>query len=127
MDNYWKGCPPKMNDARFLTDYRQADVREVNRKRQIGIEDDHVLREYYQSNGEKFMDNEFNLLMRTNRCFTNSCIHTNPTRSNPELDYREMDLYNKVRMNKIKMGNPQFPTCKNLPNYRLTNTAGARY
>lgn len=114
MDNYWKGCPPKMNDARFLTDYRSSTRRELYIKYLNGIERDDDQRAFYQKNGENIMNNEWEILKRTQSCSPNACIHKSPTRTNPMSNYQELLLYNAVRTGKLKL-----PPCQKLKDYRM--------
>jgi len=127
MDNYWKGCPPRMDDGRFLQDFRTADRREQYIKHINGIVRDDDQRMFYQQNAEKIMDREWNILREKQSCFTNACIHQYPTRTSPGENHVERELYNAVRKNKITKKHPQYPHCPKLPDYRATHTQSSTY
>ncbi len=127
MDNYWKGCPPRMDDGRFLQDFRTADRREQYIKHINGIVRDDDQRLFYQQNAEQIMDREWKALRNTQSCFTNSCIHNYPTRTSPGSNYEELQLYNAVRKNKLTSDNKSFPHCKKMGDYRLTHTSNVEY
>jgi len=116
-----------MDDARFLTDYRQADTREQYIKTINGIVRDDDYRSFLQSNSETIMDNEWNVLRNTQSCFTNACIHNYPTRTSPGSNYEELKLYNAVRTDKLKRGDKNYPTCQKLPDFRMSHTKDSRY
>lgn len=119
-DNYWQGCPPKMNDARFLADYRTPTVREQFNKSINGITRDDDYRLFLQQNAERIMDTEWVYYRKTNSCSPNVCIHQNyPTRSNPANDNAEMKLHNDVRTGKTPSGQPE---CRKHEDYRMTVT-----
>lgn len=120
MDNYWKGCPPKMSDGRFLQDFRSADRREQYIKYVNNIVRDDEQRMLYQKYGSDIMDREWNLLKQTQSCFTNCCIHNYPTRTSPGTNYEELKIYNAVKTNKLKKTDKMYPLCKNLPDYRMS-------
>jgi hypothetical protein len=127
MDNYWKGCPPRMNDGRFLQDFRTADRREQYIKHINGIVRDDDYRMFLQQNGAKVMDKEWEILRKTQSCFTNACIHNYPTRTSPGSNYEELQIYNAVRTNKLKKSNKYYPHCKQMPDYRMSHTDGSTY
>jgi hypothetical protein len=127
MDNYFKGCPPRMNDGRFLQDFRQANTREQYIKTINGIVRDDDYRMFLQQNGEQIMDKEWGVLRKTQSCQTNCCIHTYPTRTSPGSNYEELKLYNAVRSNRIKAGNANYPSCNFIPDYRMSHTQTAKY
>ena len=60
MDNFFKNCPPKMNDSRHLTDYRTATRREeyIKYVNNVVRNDDHRL--FLQQNADRFMNDEWN-------------------------------------------------------------------
>jgi hypothetical protein len=127
MDNYWKGCPPRMDDGRFLQDFRSPSRREQYIKHINGIVRDDDQRMFYQQNAEQIMDREWQILRRTQSCFTNACIHNYPTRTSPGSNYEELQMYNAVRKNKIMKEDKQYPHCKQMADYRLTHTGSAGY
>ena len=83
MDNFHNTCPPKMNDARCLTDYRSAKVREAITKKGNNIEDDNEFRFFLQSNGEKIINQSWSEL-KTQSCSANVCLYDCETRSTNE-------------------------------------------
>lgn len=127
MDNYWKGCPPRMNDGRFLQDFRMPDRREQYIKHINGIVRDDDQRMFYQQNGEMIMDREWDILRKTQSCFTNACIHNYPTRTSPGSNYEELKVYNAVRKNELKKNNKLYPHCKKMPDYRASHTNTTQY
>lgn len=127
MDNHFKGCPPRMDDGRFLQDFRTADRREQYIKHMNGIVRDDDQRMFYQQNGELIMDKEWNILKNTQSCFTNVCIHNYPTRTSPGSNYEELKLYNAVRRNKIDKSHPKYPKCDYMPDYRMHHTKLTQY
>jgi hypothetical protein len=120
MDNFHKNCPPRMEDGRFLTDYRQANTRELFRMSTNGITRDDEHRMFYQQKGGEIMDREWKTLRNGSSCFTNCCLHQNPTRSTPGMNHTEMQNYNKVR----KSGQSCIPNnaCDKLNDYRMSQT-----
>ena len=127
MDNFFQGCPAKMSDGRFLTDFRPADTREQYNKAINNIVRDDEYRIFLQQNGEKIQDAEWQQFKTKEACPTKRCIHTNPTRSTFGMSYNEMKLYNQVQTGKIKESDPNYPKCVVLPDYRLTQTNGVSY
>lgn len=53
MDNIFKSCPPKMEDGRFLTDYRTDSARNQYIKSINGLVRDDDYRIFLQQNTEK--------------------------------------------------------------------------
>jgi hypothetical protein len=127
MDNYYKNCPARMDDARFLTDYRTANTREQNIKMINGFVNDDEYRMFLQTNGETLMDRQWDVIKTTNSCKTNCCIHTDPTRSNNGMIYNEMKRYNAVRTGTIDKNNSNYPSCPVYFDYRMSNTEGTKY
>jgi len=127
MDNFFKGCPARMEDGRFLTDYRQADTREQYIRTINGITRDDDYRMFLQGNGESIIDREWDILRRTQSCQTNCCIHNYPTRTTPGSNYEELNLYNAVRTNRLKPTDNIYPRCSKKSDYRLTHTKKSSY
>ena len=75
MDNYFKDCPPKMDDGRYLTDFRPTSIREQFIKSINGIVRDDEYRNFLQKNGESIIDREWSALRKTQSCHTNECVH----------------------------------------------------
>ena len=127
MDNYFNTCPPRMNDGRFLEDFRQANTREQFIKMQYGITDEDDYRAFLQKNADSIMNNDWNILRNTQSCKTNCCIHNYPTRATPGMNYEELKIYNAVRNNTLQSNNPLYPACKQYPDYRAMHTSQVRY
>lgn len=125
MDNYYKNCPARMNDARFLTDYRTANTREQNIKMINGFVNDDEYRLFLQQNASKVMDNSWDVIKNKNMCRTNSCIHTNPTRTTNLLSYRELNKYNAVRTGLLQSNDAAYPNCQQYADYRSSFTDGS--
>jgi len=122
MDNYYKGCPPKMSDGRFLTDYRTAGTREQYIKTINGFVRDDEYRMFLQTNADRIIDRERHYIKVKNSCPTLTCVHKYPTRvTNGEL-HDEMKLYNNVQLGRIKFNNPKYPRCNNYPDSYMTYT-----
>jgi hypothetical protein len=118
MDNFFQQSPPRMEDGRFLTDYRQADTRELFRMASNGLTRDDEHRMFYQQNGSLIMNKEWDTLRSGSHIVTNCCLHQNPTRSTPGMNHNEMQNYNRVRTSRVQC-TPQ-NTCENLKDYRMT-------
>jgi hypothetical protein len=127
MDNFWKGCPPRMDDGRFLQDFRTPDRREQYIKAINGITRDDEQRKFYQNNAEVIMNKEWEILTQKQSCFTNCCVHNYPTRTTPGMNHEEMQIYNAVRKNKLQKNDPSYPSCKKLPDYRMSHVENAKY
>ena len=127
MDNFYKNCPPRMDDARFLTDYRIANTREQNIKMINGFVNDDEYRLFLQQNGEFIMDKEWTVIKGKNSCKTNCCIHTDPTRTNNGMLFKELKRYNTVRTGAITPNDPNYPVCPNYNDYRMSSTANSQY
>ena len=61
MDNYFKGCPPRMDDARFLTDYRSQDTINQSIQKMNGIVRDDDYRLFLQQNAGTIMDRQWDI------------------------------------------------------------------
>ena len=126
MDNYFKGCPPRMNDGRFLTDYRSQDTINQSIQKMNGIVRDDDYRVFLQQNAGTIMDRQWDISRKTQSCHTNACLHNYPTRTSPACNYAELKLYNDVRTNRLRKGDPGYPVCHNGADYRATVTANAK-
>lgn len=116
-DNFFKGCPPRMDDGRFITDYRPADTVNLRIMALNGIHRDDDYRMFLQKNASQIMDNQWRVTRQTQSCHTNACIHNYPTRSTNRMNYEELKTYNAVRSRQAPP-----PPCRNLPDYRSTET-----
>lgn len=127
MDNYFIGCPPKMEDGRFLTDLRTANTREQYIKTINGFVRDDDYRLFLQQNAEKIMDREWDQLKTSNSCRTNCCVHKYPTRTTNGTSYEELKTYNDVRTGRLKPTDAQYPVCPKMADYRMSHTNKSEY
>ena len=116
MDNFFKSCPPKMEDGRHMTDYRTATRREEYNKylNKIVRNDDYRL--FLQQNGSKYMDEDFNYFKKNYSCWVNECIHTYPTRMLPAWFVEERIKYDSLLDPSKKI----VYKCSEKKDYRLT-------
>jgi hypothetical protein len=114
-DNYWKGCPPKMSDGRFLTDYRTAVRREEYIKQLNGFIRDDEYRMFLVNNASDIANNTWSHLRQNNSCWLNECVHNYPTRVNPAQFVEERKNYDQLR----KPHEPKF-VCKVYRDYRFS-------
>jgi hypothetical protein len=96
MDNYYKGCPPKMSDGRHLTDYQPHTQLEERIKYINGISRDDEARLFLQANANKIMSREWDFLKKTRSCWLNECVHNYPVRMYPPWFAQEMRNYNST-------------------------------
>ena len=94
MDNVYKKCPAKMEDARFLTDYRSSNTRELYRRSLNSLIGTNEYRNFLQQNGEQIMDKEWDQIVAKNSCKATTCVHTGPSRPAHGGNRAEMQLYN---------------------------------
>jgi hypothetical protein len=118
MDNFFKNCPPKMNDSRHLTDYRTATRREeyIKYVNNVVRNDDHRL--FLQQNADRFMNDEWTYLKKTASCWENECVHNYPTRVYPPWFVEERVRYDSLQ-------NPNRKTtykCQEKEDYRVSVT-----
>ena len=73
MDNRYfnNGCPPLMQDARFITNY--SDKRKIDQqiKHINKITDIYSFKEFLQHNAKNIIDNERKIISQSNTCFVN--------------------------------------------------------
>jgi hypothetical protein len=120
MDNYFKECPPMMDDGRGLTDFRSSQVREELFRYKNGVSSENESRTFRINNGEQLMDNEWNKLRESRSCFPKQvCFHQSPTtRVTSAYNNAEILAYN---------GDLEAPKCAVDPrDYRMTSTNGSR-
>jgi len=129
MDNFYKGCPAKMADGRFLTDYRSANAREQYNKtiNGYGLAGDNQFRMFMQQNGEQIMDSEWDFYINQVACKPKCCVHTNPTRTTSGANFNELEVYDAVRQGKLKPTDKAYPICTKLADYRLTHSQKSAY
>jgi len=70
MDNrYYKyGCPPLMNDGRFISNYIRSSTFDQYIKNLNKIESSHQFRHYIQNNGSEIMNNIKSYYRENNTC-----------------------------------------------------------
>ncbi len=83
MDNFWKDCPPVMNDGRIFRDHRTAITREETVKALNKMNNNDTYRLFLMNNASKIMANQFAQYKLKSSCWKNQCVHTYPSRQNP--------------------------------------------
>jgi len=119
MDNYYKNCPPKMNDGRFTTNYKTASCYNEYIKYQNGITRDDDYRLFLQLNADKLMDSEWMNLRETDSCWNNACVHKYPLRMDPRDFGKELNDANLL-FNTQKL--PDDVKCDLYADYRMSET-----
>jgi hypothetical protein len=120
MDNFFKNCPPKMEDGRHLTDYRTATRREEYIKYVNNVVRNDDYRLLLQQNASKFMDAEWEYTKQTSSCWTNDCIHNYPTRVYPPWFVEE-----RLRHDSLQDPNKKhIYRCAEKNDYRLNSDGG---
>lgn len=124
MDNYYANCPPRMDDGRFLTNYKSSTHINEHIKYLNGIVRNDDYRLYLQLNGDKIQDNNWMQLKKNNSCWNNSCVHKYPLRMDPYLfsqERRDSDeqLKDSILPNSFK--------CEMYADYRMTQTPLQNY
>lgn len=119
MDNYFKECPPMMNDGRLFTDYRASQVREELFRYKNSIISENEARMLRTNNAETIMDTEWQHLRENSSCFAQKrCFHKSPTTL-------VSSIYNNTETHAYN-GLLQAPTCDTgHMDYRLTQTRGS--
>lgn len=114
MDNFYQSCPARMNDSRFITDYRNPTSRERDNKRLFGenIEEDEYRRLLQKHSSKLYVD-------MSNTCATNTCIHKGKTRVVNKDLYDELKRYNDVRTGRLVSSQPEYPKCTLFSSYKL--------
>jgi hypothetical protein len=107
-----------MEDGRHLTDYRTAVRREEYIKYVNNIVRNDDQRLFYQQNGEKIMNEEWDYFKKTASCVTNECIHNYPTRVYPPWFVEERQRYDQLQ--KCKREN--IYKCPTGVDYRITES-----
>jgi len=116
MDNFYKSCPPMMDDGRFLCDFRSGTVRNEYNKYINNINDDNNYRLFLQRNASKIMENQWFKLKKNNSCWKNECVHNYPNMVYPPWFVDERNNYNNLQNPNRKINFP----CKHFSDYRLT-------
>lgn len=112
MDNYFKTCPPRMEDGRHITDYRTATRREEYNRSANNLKHHNDHRIFMQQNAIAIMNNEWNHLKQTSSCRTKECVHTYPTRVYSPMFVEERQRHDKSQKT-------QTNTCEMKNDYRL--------
>ena len=119
MDNYYKNCPPKMDDGRFTTNYKSSSSINEYIKYMNGITRDDDYRLFLQINADKLMDTEWQYLRQNDSCWNNACVHHYALRMNPRLFSQERDNANMLFKQKEL---PDSFKCANYADYRMSDT-----
>lgn len=114
MDNFHKSCPARMNDSRFITDYRNPTVRERENKKLFGSD---ILDDKYRESLQKFGSKLY--IDLSNTCATNTCVHKGRTRVVNRDLYNELKTYNDVRTGKLVPSQSEYPKCSLFSSYKL--------
>ena len=124
MDNYYKNCPPKMDDGRFTTNYKTSSSIEEYIKYVNGITRDDDYRLFLQLNATKMMDSEWMWFRKNDSCWNNACVHNYPLRMDPK-DFVKERLNADLLFQTKDL--PDSFKCQRYPDYRLTNTPLQNY
>ncbi len=124
MDNYYDNCPAKMDDARFLTNYKTASCYNEYIKYMNGIVRDDDYRLFLQLNADKIMDSEWLYLRKNDSCWNNACVHKYNSRMDPRFFAQEREDANLLfKTNEL----PKRLNCPKFADYRLTTTPMQNY
>jgi hypothetical protein len=126
MDNIFKGCPARMDDGRFFTDYRTANTRNQYIKTINGLVRDDDYRGFLQQNTNTLMDNEWNY-MKQYSCTPKVCFHQYPTRVTNGENYNELTVYDAVKLGKMTPQDKGFPICDKFEDYRMSITKNTKF
>ena len=119
MDNYYKNCPAKMDDGRFITNWKTSSCYNEYIKYMNGIVRDDDYRLFLQMNADKIMDSEWMYLRKNDSCWNNACVHKYETRMDPRFFVQERQDANLLfKTNEI----PKTLKCQAFADYRATTT-----
>lgn len=124
MDNFYKNCPPRMDDARFTTNYKSDSSINEYIKYMNGITRDDDYRLFLQINAEKLMDSEWLHLRQNDSCWNNACVHNYSLRMDPRLFTQERENANMLFQSKEL---PENFKCTRFSDYRMTETPLQNY
>ena len=124
MDNYYKNCPPRMEDGRFTTNYKSASSINEYIKYMNGITRDDDYRLFLQLNADKLMDSEWLYLRQNDSCWNNACVHHYPLRMDPRLFSQERENANMLFQQKEL---PNSFKCTDYADYRMNETPMQNY
>lgn len=120
MDNYFKNCPPMMEDqGRHLGDYKTATRRNEYIKYINDIVRDDQYRLFLQKNGKEILDREWSWQRKNNSCWENDCVHNYPTRSLPRHMWQEREAYDSITNPKTHQALAPLRKCESWADYRL--------
>jgi hypothetical protein len=119
MDNFYQGCPPKMEDGRHLTDYQTATRRNEYIKYINDVWRDDQYRLFLQLNGKEMLDREWAYQKKNNSCWVNDCIFNYPTRALPRHYWQEMQAYNSISNLHTNKQLAPLRQCVKRPDYRM--------
>ena len=124
MDNYYRNCPAKMDDGRFITNYKSATCNNEFIKYMNGIVRDDDYRLFLQLNADKIMDSEWLYLIKNDSCWDNACVHKYPLRMDPRDFSQERERANLLfKTNDL----PDSFKCNIYSDYRMTETPIQKY
>ena len=119
MDNYFKECPPMMDDGRLFTDFRSSQVREELFRYKNCVSSENEARTLRIENADEIMDRDWTHLRANKSCFPRKrCFHKQPmTRVTTAYNNAEILAYN---------GELPAPECNmDCYDYRMTMTPGS--
>lgn len=120
MDNYFKNCPPMMEDqGRHLGDFKTATRRNEYIKYINDVWRDDQYRLFLQLNGQRILDREWNYHRQNNSCFVNNCVHNFPLRVNNRQLWEEKNIYDAVYGQNADPKFKKLAQCTNYADYRL--------
>jgi hypothetical protein len=120
MDNFFKTCPPMMEDqGRHLGDFKSSTRRNEYIKYINGIWRDDQYRLFLQTNGREILDREWNYQRQNNSCWVNDCVHNYPLRQTNAEFVQERLAYDSIfNLNTNKQLAPM-RQCKQYDDFRL--------
>ena len=121
MDNYYFNCPAKMDDGRFLTDYRTASTREeqtkqkINEQKGVNVERNDDFRVYLQLNGVNMINDQWKYERTHDACINNACAHQYPLRQSSK-DFTTERIQSGLLLSAAVL--PASMICKKYDDYR---------
>jgi hypothetical protein len=119
MDNFYQGCPPKM-DGRHLGDYQSSTRRNEYIKYINDITRDDQYRLFLQLNGKEIMDREWGYHNKYNRCNATDCVHNYPTRVNNGIFLQERVAYDSIYNLNTNKKYAHLRQCEKFSDYRMS-------
>lgn len=123
MDNFFRTCPPKMEDqGRQLSDFQTSTRRNEYIKYVNDIYRDDQYRLFLQNNGKEIMDREWEYHKTHDKCWVNYCIHDYPTRVLPNQMVHERQVYDSISNPSTNQKFAKDRQCPPpMPDYRMTS------